>query len=57
MTNKRYVVEKKFDYLGYKCVVTFNTMGYRCGYVGLPKEHCLYGKTYDDYLDIKKIRY
>ena len=54
MTNKRYVVEKKFDYLGYKCVVTFNTMGYRCGYVGLPKEHCLYGKTYDDYLDIKK---
>ena len=29
-------------------------MGYRCGYVGLPKEHCLYGKTYDDYLDIKK---
>ena len=54
MTNKRYVVEKKFDYLGYKCVVTFNTMGFRCGYVGLPKEHCLFGKTYDDYLDIKK---
>ena len=54
MRNKRYVVEKEFDYLGYKCVVTFNTMGFRCGYVGLPKEHCLFGKTYDDYLDIKK---
>ena len=26
MTNKRYVVEKKFDYLGYKCVVTFEEL-------------------------------
>ena len=51
---QKYKIEKEFDYLGYKCIVTFNNMGFRCGYVGLPKEHSLYGKTYDDYLDIKK---
>ena len=50
--NKRYVVEKEFDYLGYKCVITFGYSGYRCGYIGIPKEHSLYGKLYDDYLDI-----
>lgn len=32
----------------------FNAMGYRCGYVGVPKSHPLYGKSCDDYLDIKK---
>ena len=29
-------------------------MGHRCGYVGIPKNHPLYGKEYSDYLEIKK---
>lgn len=54
MKNDRYVVEQEFEHAGYKCVVTFNVMGHRCGYVGIPKNHPLYGKEYSDYLEIKK---
>ena len=52
--NDRYIVEREFEHAGYKCVVTFGAMGHRCGYVGVPKIHPLYGKGYDDYLEIKK---
>ena len=51
---KKYIVEKEFNHNGLKCVVTFSNMGHRCGYVGVPKWHPLYGKNYMDYLDIKK---
>ena len=51
---KKYIVEKEFNHNGLKCVVTFSNMGHRCGYVGVPKWHPLYGKDYMDYLDIKK---
>lgn len=54
MKNDRYIVEQEFEHAGYKCVVTFNVMGHRCGYVGIPKNHPLYGKEYSDYLEIKK---
>lgn len=54
MSNDRYIVEREFEHAGYKCVVTFNVMGHRCGYVGIPKNHPLYGKEYSDYLEIKK---
>mgnify|MGYP004561297941 CR=1 FL=1 len=50
----RYIVEKEFDHDGYKCVVIFGAYGYRCGYVGVPKSHPLYGKKYSDYLEINK---
>ena len=49
-----YKVESDFEYNGLRCVVTFGDMGHRCGYVGVPKTHSLYGKDYDDYLEIKK---
>lgn len=52
--NDRYIIEREFEHAGYKCVVTFGIMGHRCGYVGLPKNHPLYGKGYDEHLDIKK---
>lgn len=52
--NDRYIIEREFEHVGYKCVVTFGIMGHRCGYVGLPKNHPLYGKGYDEHLDIKK---
>jgi len=51
---KNYIVEKQFEHNGLMCVVTFSTMGIRCGYVGIPKSHPLYGKDYTDHLDIKK---
>ena len=50
----RYIVEREFEHAGYKCVVVFNSNGFRCGYVGIPKNHPLYGKGYSDHLDIKK---
>lgn len=47
-------VESEFEHCGYKCVVVFQPMGHRCGYVGIPKTHTLYGDDYCNYLDIKK---
>lgn len=52
--NDGYIIEREFEHAGYKCVVVFGIMGHRCGYVGLPKNHPLYGKGYDEHLDIKK---
>jgi hypothetical protein len=52
--NDRYIVERQFKHMGYECVVVFRNSGYRCGYVGIPKTHSLYGKHYSDYLKIKK---
>ena len=52
--NERYIVERQFNHKGYECVVVFQRAGHRCGYVGIPAEHPLYGKKCDDYLEIKK---
>lgn len=49
-----YKVESDFKYKGYRCVVIFGDMGWRCGYVGIPIGHSLYKKEYTDYLDIPK---
>ena len=49
-----YKVESDFEYNELRCVVTFGDMGHRCGYVGVPNTHSLYGKDYSDYLEIKK---
>lgn len=51
---KRYIIEREFEHAGYKCVVVFTRMGHRCGYVGIPKNHPLYGKDYSGHLEIKK---
>ena len=44
------VVESDFEYKGYRCVIVFNDRGIRCGYVGLPKGHALYGKGFGSQL-------
>lgn len=44
----RYVVEKIFDHKDLKCVVTFGSNGWRCGYVGIPRSHKFYGKEYTE---------
>lgn len=49
-----YVVESLFEHYGLPCVVVMRVPGYRCGYVGVPKGHCLYGVDYHDHLEIKK---
>ena len=41
------VVEERFEYKGFPCVVMFNPLGFRTGYVGLPKGHKYYGKHYE----------
>lgn len=50
----KYIVEKDFDSSGLRCIVVFQRHGHRCGYVGVPMGHPLYGKDYDEHLDIKK---
>ena len=49
-----YKVEKDFTYKGYRCVIIFTDMGWRCGYVGIPLGHQLYKKEFCDHLDIPK---
>lgn len=48
------VIEKIFTYHDLTCVVRFQNLGFRCGYVGIPKTHPLYGEDYSNYLNIKK---
>ena len=41
-------VESDFIHNNLRCVVVFQKMGYRCGYVGIPNNHPLYGKNYNE---------
>lgn len=55
--SRSYVVESDFVHEGLRCVVIFGSAGHRCGYVGVPKGHPLFGKKYDDkFLDYADIR-
>lgn len=47
---REFKVESDFEYQGIRCVVIFGEMGHRCGYVGVPKESILYGKSYSESL-------
>lgn len=42
------IVEKKWEYEGFQCVVKMQEIGHRCGYVGIPKGHELYCADYDE---------
>jgi len=42
-----YEVDRKWQSHGLPCVVIALDMGHRCGYVGVPKKHPLYGKSYN----------
>ena len=41
-------VESDFKHEGFRCVVIMISMGHRCGYVGVSKEHPLFGLDYSD---------
>ena len=43
----RYTVERDFEHAGLRCVVIMTEMGHRCGYVGVPEDHMLYGVDYN----------
>lgn len=46
------IVESEFEYKEYRCVTTFTDMGHRCGYVGVPEGHPLYGKQINSQLKV-----
>lgn len=48
MDERRFVVEREFEHCGLKCVVVLQDLGHRCGYVGVGKNHPLYGVFYDN---------
>ena len=45
---KNYIVEFDRNYKGLRLIGIFGDRGYRCGYVGVPKENKYYGKDYMD---------
>ena len=49
-----YKVEKDWESNGLRCVVIMTEMGHRCGYVGVSKEHMLYGVSYNDKVESLK---
>lgn len=56
--SKHFNVEKEFEDHGYVCVVArlnrVSGLGHRCGYVGIPASHALYGKAYDQKSGVPK---
>lgn len=52
---KSYAVEKDWtSAAGYRCVAVTSSLGHRCGYVGLHKDHPLYGVSYSEYNEALK---
>lgn len=41
------MVETVFEYKGFNCVVLAQRMGFRCGYVKIPKNHKYYKVDYE----------
>lgn len=46
------VQEKRFEYKGYPCVILMHAIGFRTGYVGIPKGHKYYKVGYEKLMDI-----
>ena len=46
----QYAIESVSEYRGFKYVIALMSLGHRCGYVGIPKDHELYGKHYNNIL-------
>ena len=40
------------EHHGLPCVVRTTDFGHKCGYIGLPESHPLFGKHYDDVPDV-----
>lgn len=46
-------VESDFIYKGYTCVVVAQSLGHRCGYIGINEKNAFYEKDYDDMYEIE----
>lgn len=46
----QYAIESVSEYRGFKYVIALMSMGHRCGYIAIPKDHELYGKDYNELL-------
>jgi len=44
----RPIIESLFYHDNLKCCVLFQPFGFRCGYVGVPEDHHLYGESYQN---------
>lgn len=42
------ILEERFEYKGFICVVLFQGSGHRCGYVGIPKTNEYYNVDYNE---------
>ena len=49
-----YKVESDFNHCGLRCVVIALDRGHRCGYVGVDRNHPLYGKSYSENISVKE---
>jgi len=49
-----YTIEKDWEVEDLRCVVIMGSMGHRCGYVGVPKGHPLYGADYHKHSEALK---
>ena len=54
-------IEKEFDYKGYRCLITIDDIGYRCGYIQIKEDHPFYDKRFnyinDNYMLCMKLSY
>ena len=50
--NRPESVLEEGEHEGHQFTIVHNGMGYRCGYVRIPKGHPWHGKSYDDIYDI-----
>lgn len=48
------MTEKRFEHAGFTCMVVKTSMGYYCGYVGLPASHPWHGKEYSDMVAVPR---
>ena len=46
----QYAIESVSEYRGFKYVIALMSMGHRCGYVAIPKDHVLYGRHFNNIL-------
>lgn len=54
---RQFIVEADFVSSGLRCVVIFGSLGHRCGYVGVPEGHFMFGKKYSDkFLDFEDVK-
>ena len=44
---KEFVTEKEWKNGEFNCKIIFTQLGHRCGYVGVPKGHPMFGRDYN----------